>query len=349
MYPLKFVPVFQERIWGGTRLRAVLGKSANGSTVGESWELADLPGGTVKADSAGASADGSLSSVIANGPWAGRTLRSLLADSVTRDQIMGDAKLHCGHFPLLVKFLDAQQDLSVQVHPDEGFCADNPGSHLKSEAWYVIHADPGAKIYKGLKPGVTRDQFRTALEQGGAGVESLLNAIKVRSGDCHYLKSGTVHALGAGILAAEVQTPSDTTFRVFDWNRLGPDGKSRTLHVDQAMACIDFEATDDAAEEKSEIVDGDATIRHLVNCDYFSLEHVSLGRDGKKAVVLKEPVIWIVLDGQGVINVQGHSPTAFARGDTLLLPAGMKDAAVRTVTECAWLEARLPGGMNVGT
>jgi mannose-6-phosphate isomerase len=232
------------------------------------------------------------------------------------------------------------------VHPDAGFCERNAGAHLKSEAWYVLHAEPGAKVYKGVKKGVTREVFREALERGE--VEGLLNAITVRAGDCHYLKSGTVHGLGAGILAAEVQTPSDTTFRVFDWNRLGPDGKSRTLHVKEAMACIDFAATDDAGEEKSESVDGDVTVKHLVSCDYFSLERVRMGREGEKAVGLKEPVIWIVLEGQGVINVHGHPPTAFARGDTLLLPAGMKGATVRTVTECAWLEARLPGGTKVG-
>jgi mannose-6-phosphate isomerase len=342
MYPLKFVPVFQERIWGGRRLRAVLGKSVEGSTVGEAWELADLPPGTVKADSAGAAPDGSLSSVIANGIWAGKTLHAVLADERTRGTVMGDAALHHGHFPLLVKFLDAQQDLSVQVHPDADFCANNPGAHLKSEAWVVLHAEPGAKIYKGVKKGVTREVFQKALEHGE--IEGLLNAIKVRAGDCHYLQSGTVHALGAGILAAEVQTPSDTTFRVFDWNRLGPDGKSRTLHVKEALACIDFNAPEEATDEKAATADAFTTTTHLVTCDYFSLERVRMTREGTKALGANEPIVWIVLDGQGVINVEGHPPTAFARGDSLLLPAGMKNAKVKTVTECAWLEAKLPAG-----
>lgn len=343
MYPLKFKPVFQKRIWGGGRLRAILGKSVEGGTIGESWELADLPAGTVQRDSAGAAADGSLSSVVTNGVWAGKTLHELISDSKLKKDIVGNAPLNDGHFPLLVKFLDAQQDLSVQVHPDAAYAAQHPGTHLKSEAWYVMHAEPGAKIYKGVKPGVTREQFRAGIESGE--VEPLLNAIRVRAGDCHYLASGTVHALGAGILAAEVQTPSDTTFRVFDWNRLGADGKPRTLHIEEAMACIRFGPDEPGSGGvKSHLASVFTTVTRLVTCEYFSLERVRMSQDFEQEIPYAEPVVWIVLEGQGVINVAGHGPTAFVKGDTLLLPAGMNKAKVKTVTDCAWLEARLPGG-----
>ncbi len=331
MYPLKFQPVFQKRLWGGHRLRSVLGKPAPAhEPIGESWELADLPAGTVKADSKGAAADGSLSSVIANGPHAGKSLHQLLQTS--------DFKLQTSHFPLLIKFLDAQQDLSVQVHPDAAYCKAKPGSHLKSEAWYIVHADPGSRIFKGVKTGVTKEQFATALKTGA--VEPLMNAIKVRTGDCHFLPSGTLHAMGAGILAAEVQTPSDTTFRVFDWNRLEASGKPRTLHIQEALECIDFAPP---APPQPVVIEGAGSpvATRLVACDYFTIDRIELP-EGDTQIVAPEMAVWIILQGQGVIAVDGQAPTAFTRGDTLLLPPEMKDPRVRTIAQCAWLEVRLP-------
>ena len=356
MVPLKFQPVFQKRLWGGQRLSSVLAKPVPpellrtiGGGVGESWELADLPPGTVKADSTGAAADGSLSSVIINGPLKGQSLHDAIAKHGA--DITGHAPLNHGRFPLLVKYLDAQQDLSVQVHPDAAYCAVHPEAHLKSEAWYVLHAEPGAKIYKDLKPGVTREVFADALKAGN--VAPLLHAFKVKAGDCHYLPSGTVHALGAGILAVEVQTPSDTTFRVFDWNRLGPDGKPRQLHVADALEVISFATPGrDAASgggggARSHIASIFTTVTRLVTCEYFTLERIKMVQDYQQDIPYSEPVIWIVLEGQGVIQCDSPgaaATTAFTRGDTLLLPAAMKNAKVKTITDCAWLEARMPGG-----
>lgn len=367
MYPLKFTPVFQERIWGGTRMQGILGKTPpanlDGKPVGESWELADLPPGTVKADSAGAAADGSLSSVIANGPWKGKTLARVLGEAGTGEVgggIMGNTPLLHGRFPLLIKFLDAQADLSVQVHPDAAYCARHPDAHLKSEAWYVLHAEPGAKVYRGLKPGVTKERFAQALQtEGGAEVAGLLKSFKVRAGDCFYLESGTVHALGAGILAAEVQTPSDTTFRVFDWYRLGPDGQPRKLHVAEALEAITFTPESDpggifaagtpaAGGVRSHIAGVFVTVSRLVTCPYFTLERVRMSQEYQQDIPYAEPVVWMVLEGQGVITCDsmgaGGSPTAFAKGDTLLLPANLKNAKVKAVTDVAWLEAKILTG-----
>jgi len=329
MYPLKFQPVFQKRLWGGNRLRTVLGKAAPmDEPIGESWELADLPAGTVKSDSRGAAADGSLSSVIANGAWAGRTVNQAWGEQKSENRK--------SYFPLLIKFLDAAQDLSVQVHPDAAYCKAHPGSHLKSEAWYILHADPGARIYKGVKAGVTREQFKAALEAGN--VEPLLNMTKVRTGDCHFLPSGTVHAMGGGILAAEVQTPSDTTFRVFDWNRLEANGKPRTLHIKEALECISFEA---AAMPRAIDGSGSPVATRLAACKFFTIDRVELPQ-GDTQIVAPEMAVWIVLNGQGVITVDGQANTAFAKGDTLLLPGSMKNPRVRTIAECAWLEVRVP-------
>jgi mannose-6-phosphate isomerase len=338
MYPLKFVPVFQKRLWGGQRLRAVLGrpigKDLERTPIGESWELADLPLGTVKADSTGAAPDGSLSSVIANGPLAGQTLHEVWTGQNQKSK-MGGGENHKSFFPLLIKFLDAAQALSVQVHPDEAYARAHPGAALKSEAWYILHADPGAKIYKGVKPGVTKDQFRAALNAGA--VEPLLNAIKVRTGDCYYLPSGTVHALGAGLLVAEVQTPSDTTFRVFDWNRLTADGKPRTLHIEEALACIHFGPTSDKA------LSGSPTpgATRLAECEHFTIDRVEVPHNVQRPIG-SDMAVWIILQGQGVITAENCPPTAFARGDTLLLPPGMKGAQVKTIANAVWLEVKVP-------
>ena len=230
MYPLKFTSVFQERIWGGRRLRSVLGKAIPadlaGKPVGESWELADLPPGTLKADSRGGAADGSLSSAIANGPWEGRSLHDVLANDSAGARTAGQRPAQSRP----VSAID-----QIPGRPD-GFIRAGPSQHslLRQTPWRppqkrgLVHSSrrAGGENLQRPAAGASRGSSFAAAAKSGQ-VEPLLCAIKVRPGDCHYLESGTVHALRAGILAAEVQTPSDTTFRVFDWNRLGPDNQPR--------------------------------------------------------------------------------------------------------------------------
>src|SRR2546430_10650493 len=241
LYPLKFKPRLVEEIWRGHKLQSVLGKPLpEGKTIGESWELYDFPPGVV--DQGGQW----VSSEIANGPLAGRTLHQILEEYGT--QLHGDVPLLNGRqFPILVKYLDAREDLSLQVHPTQAYADAHPGSHLKTEAWYVLQNDPGAQLYRGLKPNVTRDRFRAAIADGS--VMDLVNAIDVKPGQCFFLPSGTVHALGAGILVAEVQTPSDTTFRIFDFDRL-ENGKPRKMHVEEALQCIDFANQDEPIQRR---------------------------------------------------------------------------------------------------
>src|SRR5215217_5673649 len=239
LYPLKFKPRLVEKIWGGRKLETVLGKPLPpGKSIGESWELYDFPPGVVDRS------DDWVSAQVANGPLPGRTLHQLVREY--GEALLGDVKLapQC-QCQILINLLDAREDLSVQVHPDQDYANTHPDAHLKSEAWYVVDNDANARIYKGLQPGVTRESFRSAIEQGTC--ENCLAAIPVKPGQCFYLPSGTVHALGAGILAAEVQTPSDTTFRVYDFNRVeAATGKPRKLHVEQALACIDFSGKPEA-------------------------------------------------------------------------------------------------------
>ncbi len=337
LYPLLFKPRFVEKIWGGRKFESVLGKPLpSGKQIGESWEIYDFPPGAT---------DGStdwVSATVANGALAGRSLHALVTEY--GPELMGRVPVAPqGQFPILIKYLDAREDLSVQVHPPQAYADANPGAHLKSEAWYVLAHDPGARLLKGLAPHTNQERFAAAISTGE--VESHINAIPVKDGDCYYLPSGTVHALGAGILVAEVQTPSDTTFRVFDFNRVeASTGKTRTLHVDQAMACIDFEGATMADESpRTHVAGPHTTVSRLVDCPYFRLEKVRMSEGVTQGVPYRDPVVWMMLEGQAEVKVDGHAqPTAVRKGDTLLLPAGLTNPVLTTKSDCVWLEVTFP-------
>jgi len=336
LYPFKFRPRFLEKIWGGRKFQTVLGKTMDSpKPMGESWELFDFPPGIVDNS-------GQWSSVpIANGPLTGRTLHWAIEQFGA--DLMGKVPLlppH-GQFPLLLKYLDACQSLSVQVHPDQGYAQAHPGAHLKNEAWYVVQHEPGSMLFKGLNAGADRQALSRAIGQGT--VMNLLNAIPVKVGQCHYLPSGTVHALGAGILVAEVQTPSDTTFRLFDYNRLDDaTGRPRTLHVEQALECIDFSGRPETPQPRTHLGGMFTTVSRLVTCPYFKLEKVRFSEGVEQAVPYDQPVIWMMLEGQARLKVADLSESVqLSGGDTVLLPAKMKDPMIKTLTDCQWLEITL--------
>jgi mannose-6-phosphate isomerase len=338
LYPLKFQPRYLPKMWGGRKIADLLGKPLPPEQpIGESWELYDFPPGTIEG------ATGWVSARLANGPLTGRTLHELVEQF--GPDLLGDVPLSQpgNQFPVLIKFLDAAQDLSVQVHPDERYAAANPEAFLKSEAWYVVQADPGAKLFKGLTPNVTREAFAKAVAAGT--VESMIKTVPVKPGDCYYLPSGTIHALGAGLLVAEVQTPSDTTFRVFDFNRIDPStGKQRKLHVEQALQCIDFSGQPETSQPpRRHVADLSTTVTSLVKTEYFQLEKVRVAEGAHRPVPFDQPVVWIVLDGRGELRVSSHpEPTQFSRGDTVLLPAKLPDPTLTTTADCTWLEVTFP-------
>jgi len=221
LYPLTFQPIFKERIWGGRSLEHLFQKKLPPQIpIGESWEISDRPGDA---------------SVIAHGPLAGRNLRWLM-EHHQRD-LLGDAEPAGDRFPLLIKLLDAREKLSLQVHPPAHLAAEL-GGDPKTEMWYIAQAEPGAELYIGLKRGMTRPEFERKVRDGT--VADCFHRLPVKPGDAVFLPSGRVHALGAGIVLFEIQQNSDTTYRVFDWNRVGLDGKPRELHVAQSLASIDF-------------------------------------------------------------------------------------------------------------
>ncbi|HTB84437.1 MAG TPA: type I phosphomannose isomerase catalytic subunit [Candidatus Sulfotelmatobacter sp.] len=222
LYPLVFEPIFKDRIWGGRELEKLYGKKLPaGKPIGESWEVSDRPGDE---------------SVVANGPLAGKSLRWLMQHHAA--EILGSARPATeNRFPILCKILDAREKLSLQVHPPAKKAAELKGEP-KTEMWFIADAAPDASLYVGLKRGVTRPEFERKIADGS--VADCFHKIPVRAGDTMFLPSGRVHAIGDGLVIFEIQQNSDTTYRVFDWNRTGLDGKPRELHIAQSLASIDF-------------------------------------------------------------------------------------------------------------
>lgn len=302
--PLRFKPQFRRYLWGGRRLGTVLGKPiGEGDDYAESWEVVD---------------HGDDQSIVAAGPLAGWTLRRL-HEELPRE--LYGAHSVGERFPLLLKFLDANRKLSVQVHPDDAMGATlDPPDLGKTEAWYVLAADPGAKLYCGLAPGVGPERLANAVASGTC--DEVLHVVEPSAGDCIFIPAGTVHALGDGLVIAEIQQSSDTTFRLFDWNRVGADGKPRQLHVEQGLAATDFE------RGPVEPVVGEAVgpgRTRLVACDKFLwdrcelAEETSLGGDGRFHIIA-------VVEGE--IDVAGDPVgQPLVRGQSMLLPAGLPPTA----------------------
>lgn len=316
--PLAFHPILKARAWGSTRLRS-LGKAVPADErIGESWELADLPDSIAEGQS-----------VISGGRFDGIRLRELRL--AHRDELLGITRpAPDGGFPLLVKYLDAAENLSVQVHPDATFVRAHPGSHLKTEAWVVLDAAPGAVLFRGFRPSVTRGDFERALANGT--VVDLLEPSAVRRGDCVYLPSGTCHALGAGIVVAEIQTPSDTTFRVWDWNRNDP---SRPLHLEQARSCLRFGA--DQSDGNPSIVLGDSAptleahgvvTKQLARSPFFRIDWLEATRPVRFPI---EPTgvaeIWMTVAGSASWRTASGTVDA-PLGRTILRPASVEPGEV---------------------
>jgi mannose-6-phosphate isomerase len=309
VYPLKSVPVFKARIWGGQRLKEVFGKPLPpGEKIGESWEIADLPEGR---------------STIGNGPLRGQTLGAAIARYP--EQIAG-AKDFPQPFPLLIKFLDAEEVLSVQVHPDAETCRRMGKGDPKTECWYIVRAEPGAVICKGLKKGVTRERFARAIREGTTA--ELLAAVPVQPGECHFIPAGTVHSLGAGLLIAEIQTPSDTTYRVFDWNRVDKTGKPRPFHIEEALESIHFDLTPDKLPV--------TTSGRLADCQYFKVDKGREGKDTESTLKRGTMRILIFLTGGGSIVPGAAEPVEFRAGDCVLIPAAW-EGAVRFAQDTEYL------------
>jgi mannose-6-phosphate isomerase len=309
--PLRFHPYLRPMVWGGRRLGSVLGKALPPEgAYGESWEVSD---------------HALHHSVVAAGPLAGRSLRELMTEQ--RPALLGPAVEQSACFPWLIKFLDANDWLSVQVHPDErAVGALWPGEGSKTEAWFVVDAAPGSRVFAGLLPGVGRDRLRAALKAGT--VADCLHSFAPRPGDCVFLPAGTVHAVGGGVLIAEVQQTSDATFRLFDWNRRDSRGQLRTLHIEEGLASIHWEQGPVAPVHVPGFPAAGGRRRiPLVRCPYFHLEYVQdsepfpLGGKSRLHAVL-------VLRGGGRLSTAAGQEE-LRTGQTWLLPAALPPAECR--------------------
>jgi mannose-6-phosphate isomerase len=289
--PIVFQPIFQERIWGGRKLAEMYGKKLPPNVrIGESWEIADRP---------------DAQSVVINGSFKGETLHQLWTQQ--RQEIFGGVK-DAPRFPLLIKLLDAQEKLSLQVHPPDEIAL-KLGGEPKTEFWYVAAAEPDAELFVGFCKPTSREDFKAAIEQGS--VADCVHAIQVRAGDAMFLPSGRFHAIGAGNLLVEVQQNSDTTYRVFDWNRVDDSGKPRQLHVNEAIESIDYnDIKPKLAERRAEVI-----VQH----DLFEIEEWRLDRARQAAPIGQFAIVFCV---SGKITCAG---VELAPGHFFLIPASLQD------------------------
>lgn len=297
--PIRFEPIFMERIWGGRELESRFDKELPADKrIGESWEIVDRE---------------EAQSVVRDGPFRGKTLHELWTKH--RDEVFGDVP-DAPRFPLLAKLIDAQEKLSLQVHPP-AVVAEKLGSEPKTELWYIVDAAPDAEIYAGLRRGVTRDNFEASVKNGSAS--ELVHRIKVKSGDAMFMPSGRLHTMGTGVLVAEIQQNSDTTYRVFDWNRVGADGKPRRLHIDESLQSIDFN------DFEPELVrpEGETLVRDSA----FVIEEWNLTSQREAAPSGKFAIL-CCLSGE-VECAGGH----FKPGEFFLVPAMLQDRHLQPLSE----------------
>lgn len=305
MYPIQLIPVTKDYLWGGTRLKARWNKQASSATIAESWELACHPQGE---------------SVVLNGEHAGKSLGALLRE---HPEYLGARAAQFPYFPLLIKFIDAAQDLSVQVHPSDAYALEHEGQFGKTEMWYVADCEEGSGVYCGFKRPLSAQQVREHLDNGT--IEQALHFLPLRKGDCVYIPSGTVHAIRGGMLVCEVQQNSSLTYRLYDYGRLDKDGKARELHVDRAIPVI----CSDSVHRVNETVRAiDDTTRELVSCPYFTVyEHTVAGE--KTIFVHADSFVSLtVVDGEGSVFVDGVRSNS-KLGHTVFIPAGAGEVLLR--------------------
>ncbi|MDF0715470.1 mannose-6-phosphate isomerase [Muricauda sp. 334s03] len=301
LYPLKFKPILKERLWGGTKLKDILNKTITSDITGESWELSGV--------------DGDISEV-SNGNLAGTSLQSLMDEQ--GKALLGKSVVERfgNDFPILIKFIDAKKDLSIQLHPNDELAKKRHNSFGKTEMWYIMDADPGAKLIVGFNKDVEKEEYVKSLEEGT--LTDLMNYEEVGEGDTFFINTGKIHAIGAGVLLAEIQQTSDITYRVFDFNRRDKDGNLRELHTSLAVDAIDYEKKDDFKVDYPKIQDD---VNAMVDCPYFKTNFLELGGPLKQDLSDRDSfTIYMCVGGTATINNDWGS-ASIKKGETVLVPA----------------------------
>lgn len=307
IYPIKFKPILKERIWGGNKLSTLLNKDTNSDNIGESWEISDVKNDT---------------SVIINGPLKGISLNEL--QSQLGPDLIGEKnfKIFQNKFPILIKFIDAKKDLSIQLHPNDKLAAERHNSFGKTEMWYVMQADKDSNLIVGFNQEMTKKKYLNHLTN--KTLPSILNYEKVKKGDAYFIEVGRVHAIGNGVLLAEIQQTSDITYRVFDWDRVDDAGNSRELHNDLALDAIDFNMSDNFNVKYRKVKN---TSNKTVSCPYFTANYLEVTETLKKINNYDSFIIYICVEGEAIIETDTYAEP-LKTGETILIPASIKDFSI---------------------
>ena len=318
LYPLKFSPILKDKIWGGTKLKSLFNKAAETDKLGESWELSGYEGDE---------------SVVTNGFLAGNNLRELI--EIYMGELIGDTVFdeYGLSFPLLFKLIDANENLSIQVHPGDEVAAERHNSYGKTEMWYVVDADKGAELIIGFNDDCSRETYLKAMSEDK--VEDLLHKVPVTKGDVFFIPAGRVHAIGKGVVVAEIQQSSDVTYRIYDYKRKDDNGNERELHTEQALDVINFEASRQPKTIYSPLLNETTP---LITCDYFTTNLLRFNKSLERQYAkLDSFVAYMCLDGTFTIESEGEKTTVI-KGDTVLIPASIDELSLVPDGEVTLLE-----------
>lgn len=304
-YPIKFEPILKEKIWGGNKLKNVLNKKSNLANIGESWEIADV--------------DQDATSVVANGRLKGKNLQEILTQYTS--QLLGGKNYAAfgAKFPLLIKFIDAREALSIQVHPGDEIAKARHDSFGKTEMWYVMQADKDAEVIVGFNEPMSKEKYAYHVKQNQ--LEAIMNSEKVKEGDCFFIPSGKIHAIGAGALIAEIQQTSDITYRIYDWNRTDDQGNPRELHTNLAIDAIDYSAKNDHTRCYDKTYNESNT---MAACPYFTTNFLNVKNKVTRDYSNSDSfVVYMCTKGSATIAIGNHKET-ITNGETVLIPATAK-------------------------
>jgi mannose-6-phosphate isomerase len=333
LYPLKFKPIIKDKIWGGTKLNTILNKKTRNDKAGESWEISGYPGSV---------------SQVRNGFLAGNSLEELI--EVYMGDLVGDSVFEKFGtlFPLLIKFIDANDVLSIQVHPDDKLAREQFGSFGKTEMWYIVEAEPGSEIIIGFNQAVTKEAYLSHLKN--KTLLSILNSEKTAEGDVFFIPPGRVHAIGKGIILAEIQQTSDATLRIYDFERVDDKGKPRELHTEMALEAIDFKAYPEYKTNYAKVPDQP---NMLATCQYFTTNYLRLTRQVEREYhQIDSFVIYMCLKGKITLIYNSDEKEELNTGETVLLPAEIKKVQLIPEHDAKLLEIYidgLPGSGNLDT
>ena len=310
LYPLKFNPIMKDRLWGGDKLQRIFNKPSKTETTGESWEISGVNNDV---------------SIVSNGNLKGTSLTKLISNY--KDQLLGKSVMERfgREFPILIKFIDAKKDLSIQLHPNDELAQKRHNSFGKTEMWYIMDADPEANLIVGFNKNVEQKVYKESIENNS--LLELLNYEKVKEGDTFFINTGKIHAIGAGVLLAEIQQTSDITYRVYDFNRKDKDGNLRDLHTDLAIDAIDYEQKDDFKVAYQPLKNKTNT---LVDCPYFKTNILDLNKSLKKDITdIDSFIIYMCVFGTATVENE-FGITTIEKGETILISASSNTIEINT-------------------